>query len=253
MTLLQTKQKERNYITNNDHKQHENGIHGSEKTAEHMKQEEVTEISHTQKAILNYEGIKDHIHLRILGKQERGLYESANMTRIFLDFTIAYYVLMKDRTYDYMIPITEEILSIWDVNGCDIQKQAIHNSGELYEPEFMTLRWVMENKRNKLFELTEVPEDVMYILSNPSRINGSTCVLYPGVLEHIASLVAGSYYLLPSSIHEVIIVPASCSPKKPELDQMIREINETQLEAEDVLTDHAYYYDHTKNILRYSN
>ena len=59
-----------------------------------------------------------------------------------------------------------------------------------------------------------------------------------------------NYFVLPSSIHEVIIVPESASPGYSDLNEMIREINQTQVAEEEVLGDHAYYYDCAKKELR---
>ena len=55
--------------------------------------------------------------------------------------------------------------------------------------------------------------------------------------------------MLPSSVHEVIIVPESASPGRRVLDRLVREVNDTQVDQEDVLSDHAYYYDRRKGCL----
>ena len=57
--------------------------------------------------------------------------------------------------------------------------------------------------------------------------------------------------MLPSSIHEVIITPDRHQFSYEELSAMVKEINETQVEAEEVLSDHAYYYDRTRGELTY--
>ena len=67
-------------------------------------------------------------------------------------------------------------------------------------------------------------------------------MLYPRVLEDIANQLDEDYYILPSSIHEIIILPASCCMEYSDIDEMIVEINETQVSEEDTLSDHAYYY-----------
>ena len=55
--------------------------------------------------------------------------------------------------------------------------------------------------------------------------------------------------LLPSSIHEVILIPKSKSPDLKDLNEMINEVNETQVQEEEVLSDHAYYYEKNTHTL----
>ena len=58
-----------------------------------------------------------------------------------------------------------------------------------------------------------------------------------------------SVYVL-SSVHEMIIVPESASPGRRMLTEMLREVNETQVPDEDILSDHVYYYDRKERRLR---
>ena len=63
------------------------------------------------------------------------------------------------------------------------------------------------------------------------------------VLEMIGEILKEDFYILPSSIHEVIILPKSKGIAKEELDAMIQDINHTQVDTEEVLSDHAYLYE----------
>ena len=83
------------------------------------------------------------------------------------------------------------------------------------------------------------------------RSLGAVCITYPHVAEMIADILGESFYILPSSIHEVIIVPESRSLGFKAFATVISEINMTQIEEEEVLTDHAYYYDKEHGIIFY--
>ena len=56
------------------------------------------------------------------------------------------------------------------------------------------------------------------------------------------SLKEKFFNVLPSSVHEVIIVPESSQIRQSELERMVREINETQVPEEEILSNHAYFY-----------
>ena len=74
-------------------------------------------------------------------------------------------------------------------------------------------------------------------------------MLYEGILEKVGQKLGENYYILPSSIHEVIVVPESKSPVKQDLEEMVREINETQVEEEEILSYRAYYFSRKENRL----
>ena len=78
-------------------------------------------------------------------------------------------------------------------------------------------------------------------------------MLYTRVLEDIGNQLNEDYYILPSSIHEIIILPVSCTMGLEEINDMIVEINETQVSEEDVLSEHAYYYSREHNQLLIKN
>ncbi len=83
----------------------------------------------------------------------------------------------------------------------------------------------------------------MYVLTNRQRLNGACCILYQDVLKQVAGRLGDSLYILPSSIHEVIAIPASASGNPKELSQLVQEINIAEVAPEEILSDHAYYYD----------
>ena len=82
----------------------------------------------------------------------------------------------------------------------------------------------------------------MYVLSNRIRSYGAAAILYDNRLEGIGAYLKSNYYVLPSSVHEVIVIPEHAAVGKEELSAMVAEINRTQVEAEEVLSDRAYYY-----------
>lgn len=83
----------------------------------------------------------------------------------------------------------------------------------------------------------------MYVLTNKQKINGAACIFYEGVLKEFADQKQKNLYILPSSIHEVILVPVTDDIDKEELCRMVEEVNREELEEGDVLSDAVYCYD----------
>lgn len=63
--------------------------------------------------------------------------------------------------------------------------------------------------------------------------------------------IGGSYYILPSSIHELILLPDKVDYERKELDELVRQVNSQCVEAEDFLSDHAYYYNAQKDRIEF--
>ena len=70
-----------------------------------------------------------------------------------------------------------------------------------------------------------------------------------GVLDKIGDLMDSNFYVLPSSIHEVLIVPDNGNMQTKELENMVREVNASQVLPEDLLSDKVQYYDRTAKTL----
>ena len=84
--------------------------------------------------------------------------------------------------------------------------------------------------------LDEAPQ--MYVLSNSTGINGAAAILYQGIKDLLDETV-GEAIIIPSSVHEMIVIPASLGNKE-DVMKMIREVNESCLKPEDILSDRPY-------------
>lgn len=92
----------------------------------------------------------------------------------------------------------------------------------------------------------------LYILSNEQKLYGAGCMLYEGVLEQAAEAIGSGFYVLPSSVHEVLLYPSdrNCRKEADALSALVSEINRSDaLREEDVLTDGVYYYDRNRHEL----
>lgn len=90
-----------------------------------------------------------------------------------------------------------------------------------------------------------------YVLRNSRNLYGASALLSDDVLYHVYEIIGESFYVLPSSTHELILVPESFIKMKPlsELKQIVSEVNREVVSEEDYLSDNVYYYDgETQNL-----
>lgn len=197
--------------------------------------------------ITAYEKVKDKIIYRLVNRQaNEKLLENVPYIP-YLDLAIVFCVLLEVTRYGTAtMAINSEHARMWGVSGEELYEMASENTCRLLPDDFSTMNRVIEELSGTL---QEEGEEDMYVLSNRLRSHGAAVILYDQRLEGIGTYLKGSYYVLPSSIHEVIIVPERAAPGKRLLSQMVGEINRTQVADEEVLSDHAYYYDREKKKL----
>jgi len=82
----------------------------------------------------------------------------------------------------------------------------------------------------------------MYVLSNSSRVYGAVGILDNNKLSEFAREIDDDFYILPSSVHELILVPKDNSCSKEELESMVCQVNETEVSPEDILSNNVYLF-----------
>ena len=76
---------------------------------------------------------------------------------------------------------------------------------------------------------------------------GAACLLYDNLLKRISDKLRSNLYIIPSSIHELIIIPKKSFPRgKEELIEMVCDMNANEVDLVDILSDNVYEYDRIK-------
>ncbi len=83
----------------------------------------------------------------------------------------------------------------------------------------------------------------MYVATTHDRTNGAGIIAYPGFLDMAAEKLGGDFYLLPSSVHEVILLKDNPDMDPKYLESMVRDVNNTHVAPEDRLSNKVYHYD----------
>ena len=143
-------------------------------------------------------------------------------------------------------------VKLWDVTTEELYAAAEENTRKLlpYEIKSMTevLCEIMREEDPEDADSADFAEEFsdsvpMYVLSNKNRVEGAACMLYPGLIRDLADKFGKSFYIIPSSVHEVLILPTEDTEECAEIKSMIREINDTQVSPEEILSYSLYYYD----------
>ena len=162
----------------------------------------------------------------------------------YYDLAIVFYVLFEaDETGIGTIPITNQLTTLWCTNSEELPRIAQKNAPALLPATFRSMNEVLEDllKGNGLYHLP--PDSSLYVVSNTQNHFGAAAILYDGMLKNIADKLQENFFIIPSSVHEMLIVSESNSPGLKELCDMVAEINKDHVDPEEVLSDRVYFYD----------
>lgn len=196
----------------------------------------------------DFEKVRDRICYRLIGRRGNGeLLEEVPHIE-FLDLAICFYYAYRGEALgEGMILIHHSHAGMWGISARELFGLAESNTPRLFPWECSSLEDILAGTADQSPECGDAcgePEGMpMCVLSNRKRIHGAACMLYPRVLEDMAERLQSGFYILPSSIHEVILLTCPQGDRTAELRRMIREVNGTQVAPEEILSDNLYYYD----------
>lgn len=144
--------------------------------------------------------------------------------------------------------VTEGLLDIWGITRHELIRTAEKNTRR----ESPALIQKMSDFMNRLAQspVCEIPDDALqvYILTNSDRYMGAAAMLYPGVLQAFArEEECEILYLIPSSIHEILMIPDDGRVDPEALRELLREVNRTVVPDQDILYNDIFRYVSSEN------
>ena len=185
----------------------------------------------SQQDIWSYERIKDRLYIEIVNKEWNEQYLEHKYYVPFLDLAVVYYI---DTQLDYKdapehrgTAVTKDIFKIWSVEPEVIWKQVLENMGK----ESLFLMLVVTEEENSLMTF----EDAF------QKNQGALALLQKSILDEAKKKIGESFYILPVSLYELMVVPESQADEVEEMKKVIIESN-VEMPAEYLLSNNVYYY-----------
>ncbi len=185
----------------------------------------------SQQDIWSYERIKDRLYVEMVNKEWNEQYLEHKYYVPFLDLAVVYYI---DTQLDYKnapehrgTAVTKDIFKIWSVEPEVIWKQVLENMGK----ESLFLMLVVTEEENLLMTF----EDAF------QKNQGALALLQKSILDEAKKKLEESFYILPVSIFELMIVPESQADEVEEMKKAIIESNH-EMPVEYLLSNNVYYY-----------
>lgn len=205
--------------------------------------------------ITDFNNVRDKIVLRLVNYEKNKEMLKMCPNRRYLDLAITFrYMVSKDSLGIASSLVSKEEFELWQVDLEELYHLALFNTMREFPWRMESLvRVVTESIRGQangmmsediIKELEQMENGVnMYVLTNDHGINGATCILYDNVIRNFAKVQDCNIFVLPSSVHEVMLVPENTETEPEFLEDLVMEANKSAVGLIDLLSDHVYYYD----------
>ena len=181
---------------------------------------------------MKYEDIKKNLYVSVIN-------EAKVKTQMVRTNVADLCLIYKVEAGDYNFVVTYDMLDAFGITARQIHCDAMENGARIHPPITRTLGGLVSELTG---EHVEDRSDIL-VLTTRSEVGEAAALFYPNVMETIAKIMGGSYYVLPSSIYEMLIVPESIGMSPKELAALVYTVNESEVTEEDRLSYHVYRYD----------
>ena len=187
---------------------------------------------------LDWDSMKDKVIFKVVNKEANARLLKDVPHRDFLDLAVMYCCLVDDADDFATITIRNNLLEIWGITEDTLYQVAKENSPE----SLGSYHTNMTDLLNGMID-GDVPNTDMIVYTNKKSLFGASVVLYDDYLKQLANESGCNLYLLPSSVHEWIIVPCTeCTAVAAELVEIVQSVNTSVLSASDFLSNNVYLY-----------
>ena len=178
--------------------------------------------------------------MRLISYQKNKEFLSLVPHRRILDLAIIYQLVFEgtDTTMGAAV-VYQDHCRIWEVTEDILFQTAIASMIRRFPPSLSSVE--------ALIGLPELPVQSdfphLFALTNSKAFFGASVIMYPGILRTAAKKLGGAYYILPSSMHEVLLLAKDKDTDPSQLKEIVEEVNLTDAVSTDFLSNHVYEYD----------
>lgn len=215
------------------------------------------------RVLASYQEIKDRIVYKLINTQANRAMLNYLPNIPFHDMSMVCYLLMEEREQGYVTAlIHKDHVQTWKIREKELFLTAWENTPKLLPPTIQPMSNVLkqlamealgdEYQEEILDALLAAAQEqrtneqpvfpTLYVLSNPVGVNGAACMTYPGVIKNFANQLEQDILILPSSIHEVLLVADGENYNYEDMSLLVKNINDTEVSAEDRLSNQIYRY-----------
>ena len=210
--------------------------------------------------VMDYDRVKKNLFMKLSAADKNAdvLEHTPHITKE--DLALTFHIMLdQGEKGTATTMITDKMMDAYGVDLEKLYQDALHNSPVIAPAQIENMGEVLERMMLEDMKAAGAPAEViqemekdlqetsrdnpMTVITNDRSTDGAAAIFYPGVMDQVGERLNGDYFILPSSVHEILVVPDDGNISFRELTDMVKEVNRTQVAPEDRLTDQVYHYD----------
>lgn len=195
---------------------------------------------------VSYDSMKDKLFLTVVNADKnQKMLDSVPHQRIE-DLAVLYRCMVHSSgSQTGSILVNNKLLDGWGISKETLHEQALQNMDRLFTPKFHTMEYTIAEIMEVPYTETEASLNAsdMFVLTNNQGYYGASYLCNPEILKQISEKMNGDYLILPSSLHEIIILREKDNMDINELKEMVESVNQTAVSQTEYLSDSVYRYD----------
>lgn len=198
--------------------------------------------------ITDFDRVESRIVPKLINKAWNEQFLAERPHTDIADLSVVYHISLKnDMLGNASVAVTNQLAQQWGVDTDTLHELAVQNMFNLYpstfEPMSKVLASMMGDDAAELITASCPEEEMIWVISNKERTNGGATVLDEELMKNIVEKFGEEgFYLIPSSIHEWLLVRASENTDASDIEQMIHEVNAEQVAQDERLGSHPYRF-----------
>lgn len=190
-----------------------------------------------------FEKIKDKIALRLVNKKKNKALFSEVPHINFLDMALVPSIIFNNDTDFYAGSLIKKSnLKEWKISEDVLFSWAKENTRRVLPGKISSIYEFLGDMVGNIIEPCECDRNYMHIFTNERRTHGAVCMTYKDMLSEFAEKMESDIFILPSSIHEIMLIADDGNSSLEDYSELVKEVNETQVDIPEVLSDHAYLF-----------
>ena len=200
--------------------------------------------------IQNYDVMKNKLVMEVVSAETNAELLATVPHKDIEDMAVVYRFDVKDIVGEgATVIVTNKMLDNYGITPEQLHEDALKNAPEIRPIVIQGMAEVLAKQMGvedmEMLGLNIPPEqEQIFVASVPDNVHGAGILAYEDFMDKASERVGNqSFFILPSSIHELLIVPDNGMMDLHSLEQMVREVNATTVDPSEKLTDNVYHYD----------
>ena len=198
--------------------------------------------------ITDFERVKEAVIPRLVNREQNSAVLEERPYSVIADLAVTYHIMLNLNKKSASTPVTNDLMKVWGIETGELHELAVRNMTRLTPGTFRGMSVVMNAMSGGKTNVLDPEDEMLFVLSNEEGWYGAAAVLDDKIMKSVVERVGEEFYVLPSSVHELLVVPLNMGMDVGQLKEMVTSINASEVALEEQLSDNVYRYSTEKGL-----